>query len=398
MAAIAAARKGRRVLLCEQRERPGIKLAATGGGHCNLTNTAPAAELMLRFGREGRFMEPALTRMDASGLRAFLAELGVATHAPDGFHVFPVTHRATTVRDALVREAERLHVDLRLGCRASALWRENHALRGICSTQGRLRAPRIIIATGGMGYQNLGATGDGYRLAGEAGHRVVAPLPAMVPLITRETWPARCTADTIGNARLRVNLPRKPGFRRAGDLIFTRTGITGPAVWDLSREIALLLTHYATVPLILNLTGGRTEEDWQQCFQTWRRRGSEETVAHLLAEELPSSLAEVFAGMLGEAGAGSFRRLPGERRSHLARLLARTPLEVTATAGFDQAMITRGGVALREVDPRTLQSRRVPNLRFCGELLDLDGPCGGYNLQWAFSSGYLAGASAAESR
>jgi predicted flavoprotein YhiN len=120
-------------------------------------------------------------------------------------------------------------------------------------------------------------------------------------------------------------------------------------------------------------------------------------VAQLLAGELPQSLAQVFADMLGASGAASLRRLPGERRSYLARLLARTPLEVTATAGFDQAMITRGGVALREVDPRTLQSRRQPNLYFCGELLDLDGPCGGFNLQWAFSSGHLAGSAAAES-
>ncbi len=394
-AAISAGRAGRRVLICDRMPRPALKLAATGGGRCNLTNTAPTDRFMDRFGRHGRFMQPALARTDADGLRAFFDDLGVATHAPDGLHVFPTTHRAATVVDALLGEIGRLGVELRLECAARALLVEGGSLVGVQTTCGNLDARAVIVATGGLSYPDLGASGDGYRLAAQVGLRVTPTYPAGVPLITRASWPARCTADTIGAAQVQVDLPRCGRLHATGDLIFTRDGVAGPVILDLAREITPLMARRGEVPLHLNLCGGLTEHDWHALFKRWRQASSDVPLIARLGESLPRSVAGALCELAGCTPDAPLACLAPARREALARILARTPLTVVGSRGWAEAFVTRGGVSLKEIDPHTLESRRIRGLYFAGEVLDLDGPCGGYNLQWAFSSGTLAGRSAA---
>jgi len=393
LAAIAAAELGRRVVLLEQLPRPGVKLLATGGGRCNLTNTLPPGEFPARFGRHGRFILPALDAFGPDDLRRFLHSLGVPTAAPDGLHVFPVSDSAADVQRALVRRARDLGVRLRLATTARALWIEDDTLRGIQTSSGRVAANAVVLATGGKGYPDLGATGAGYALARETGHTIVEPTPALVPLVTRETWPRELAGIALSPARVRIDLPGRPPAGIAGDLLFTHTGLSGPAVLDLSGDVAVLLRDRAEVPLRLDLAPRTTRAEWLARLDSWPLSEGRKALRTLLAAHFPRALADLLCRLAGLDPATRPAQVSRPARRTLADLFTALPLTVTATEGWDRAMVTRGGVALKEVDPQTLRSRLVPGLAFAGEILDLDGPSGGFNLQWAFSSGHLAGSS-----
>lgn len=395
MAAIAAARAGAAVTLCEQLEQPGRKLLASGGGHCNLTNVLPPEDFIGHFGRTGRFMSDALRLLDHTALRGFFAELGVPTVVTDGFHVFPESGLAQDVLVALNRECGRLGVRQRLRCRVESLRVQDGAMSGVDLGGEFLEADAVILCTGGCSYPALGGTGGGYRLAEQIGHKLEPRMPALAPLVTRERWPHACAGNTLQKARLTIDLPRQRRDGVTGELMFTHTGISGPAALDLSGAVAELLRQTPDVPVILQVDADRTEADWQALIADWRRSHGRRQVRNQLATQLPTTLARELCAEAGVPEEGLCAELGKAPAAALARLLAGAVLTISATGGFDVAMVTRGGVSLKEVDPHTLASRRVQGLHFAGELLDLDGPCGGYNLQWAFASGWLAGQCAA---
>ncbi|MBT4820786.1 MAG: aminoacetone oxidase family FAD-binding enzyme, partial [Lentisphaerae bacterium] len=360
-------------------------------GRCNITNTLPNDEFMERFGRFGRYAQPALTRFGQDTLREFLQSIRVSTHAPDGLHVFPVTHQASTVVQALATHLHAKGIRIHCGARPRRLTLKQGSLVGIETKTSSFRSRHVVIATGGRSHVALGATGDGYELARQAGHTITDTWPAMVPLITAQTWPARCRADTVPKAEISVDLPGMRKCRGVGDLIFTRTGLAGPVVLDFSRHIPPLLREYGTVPLRLCLTGTPHADTWHSRLQFGQREEPGTPVAHYLKRTMAPSLAEVMCELTPLPGHTPLGQLARAPRRMLAEVLAQTPIDVTDTGGFGKAMITRGGVTLKEVAPETLQSKYLPGLFFAGEVLDLDGPCGGFNLQWAFASGYLAG-------
>lgn len=391
MAAIIAARRGHRVVLLEKLPRLGLKLLATGGGRCNFANTLPEAAFMASFGREGKFLFPALKAMTQPHLCAFFTELGVASHAPDGFRVFPVTHEATSVVSALIAEIQRLNIEVHCSRRVARIQQTRGTIAGVSADGHEFTGDAVILATGGMGYPALGAEGDGHVMAAATGHRVTELFPGMLPLRTRETWVANCRADTIGKAEIRLNLPGKKSLKAIGDLIFTTDGIRGPVVLDFSREITPLLAERGEVPVCLNLTGRLNEEEIRARVAHEASRRPLIGIAGQLEEWLPRPLAREMCLMTGIDPNCRWAALPGEHRERLIKTLVATPLTIVGHEGFAAAMITRGGVSLRDIRPETLESRHLPGLYFCGELLNLDGPCGGFNLQWAFASGYLAG-------
>ena len=419
MAAIAATEAGRRVVVFEQLQRPGAKLLASGGGRCNLTNTLAREKFMARFGRQGRFMQPAMAQFDARALCDFLDGLGVATHAPDGLHVFPVSNSAAEVQKALWQRVRELGAEVRLDVRVTGLWLQGAAvgarhaspdevptacgrglprpyvsvLRGLETEKGRFATPRVILATGGRGYPPLGGSTSGYELAREAGHTIVAPTPALVPLVVEEPWVRRCAGVSLAAARLRIDLPGESREGLTGAMLFTHTGLSGPAVLDLSGDVAALLARHKAVPLCVDLAPGITADEWRRRFEKWRTAEPRKTIVSLLDRRLPKSLAAMLAELAGIVPALRSGHMTVRLRDRLARLLTALPLTVTGTEGWDRAMVTRGGVNLKEVDPRTLRSKRLAGLALAGEVLDLDGPSGGFNLQWAFSSGRLAGKS-----
>ena len=395
MAAIAAARAGGRVTVCERLERAGTKLLASGGGRCNFTNTASRLDFAAAFGRQGRFVLPAWDRMDPAALRLLLADLGVASRVEDGFGVFPASNRSADVLGALLRECARLGVEVRLDTEVAALRIADGRIAGAQTARGPLAAECVVIAGGGKACRDLGGTGAGYALARQAGHTIVAPVPALVPLVTRETWPASCSGVSLGDARVWIDLPRHRGRAAAGAVLFTHRGLSGPAVLDLSGTVAELLAKHQAVPLRLQLLSDADAGTWRRRFDAWQRDAGKKHLRNLLAELLPRGLAGAICGLAGDVGDVRAAELPREARDSLAGILAAAPLTVTATEGLPGAMVTRGGVALKHVDPDTLASRLVDGLHFAGEVLDLDGPCGGYNLHWCLASGHLAGASRA---
>jgi len=391
IAAITAAREQKSVLILEKLSQIAAKLKATGGGRCNLTNTLPNDEFMAKFGRDGRFMQDALKAFDNKALVKFMDEIGVATHAPDGFRIFPTSHSSVTIIKALEAELERLGVTVLNNQKVVRLLATGRHIDGVKTQSDIFYAPNVIVATGGLGYPTLGAEGDGYNLAQELGHKVTELSPAMMPLKTKEEWVAKCRADTIAKVELRVDMKKHKKLRAKGDLIFTKNGIRGPVVLDFAREVTPLLKKYGEVPLLLNLTKGMNEEDIRTHFKKLLKENKSSKIIDMLQSLLPEALSRELCALAKVDPETKYKDLEGKKRDKLISLLAWTPLTVTGHDGFKMAMITRGGISLKEINPKTMQSKLIDGLYFCGEVMNLDGPCGGYNLQWSFASGYLAG-------
>lgn len=391
MSAIVAARENKKVLLLEKLPNIASKLKATGGGRCNLTNTLSNEDFMARFGRDGRFMQDALKAFDSQALVDFFKEIGVETHAPDGFRIFPTSHSSLTIILALEAEMQSLGIDVKTSQKVEKLLAENGQITGVQTQDDSFYAPNIIVATGGLGYPTLGADGDGYDMAKKLGHTVTELHPAMMPLKTKEEWVKNCRADTIAKVELRVDLKKHKKLRAVGDLIFTNSGIRGPVVLDFAREVTPLLEKYGEVPLLLNLTKGMNEEQINKHLKDELYKNPQAEIVDIIATLLPHAISTELCKLADINPNSKNKEIEGAKKAKLIQLLAWTPLTVTGHEGFKMAMITRGGINLKEIEPKTMQSRLVKGLYFCGEVMNLDGPCGGYNLQWSFASGALAG-------
>ena len=387
ISAIVASREGKKVLLCEQQTKLGPKLKATGGGKCNLTNTLSNEDFMNSFGRNGRFMSDALSDFDYKDLISFLNKIGVDTHIPDGFRVFPVTHNSSTIIKALEEELLNVKVEVKNETKVDDLICEDETIKGVITSKGNFFSSNVIVATGGLGFSMLGANGDGYEFAKSLGHKVTELYPAMLPLITKEKWVANCKADTIAKAEVKIDLKKAKRLKAIGDLIFTPKGIRGPVVLDFSREITPFLEKYEEVPLLINMIKGMNEEEVYSHIKKYPL----ESIERVLEKLLPLSVLKELCILVEVDSSKKFKDLEGIKREKLVKILVCTPLTIIDHVGFEKAMITRGGVSLKEINPKTMQSKIIDGLYFCGEVMDLDGPCGGYNLQWSFASGNLAG-------
>ena len=391
IAAIAAAERGQRVILLEQMPKAGLKLLATGGGRANLTKMLDQKSFEAAFGRQGRFIGPAFQHLHPAALRAFFAKLGVETVADETGRVYPATHKAATVQDALTRRIESLGIATHLSSRVRQLWIDQGELRGLETDTQRFHAKRVLLACGGRSWAPLGGTGGGYRLARQAGHSLAEPLPALVPLVTQQRWVVNVAGVSLQQARLWIPLPKQPKAGITGYVLFTHRGLSGPAVLDLSGDVAQLLGQSPTVPIRMELVAGKTAAHWQQTLETWRTAAGKKQVGKLLRDSIPASLARELCTQAGLPETITAAQLPNAGRSKLAALLGQLEFTITNTEGFETAFVTRGGIKLKEVNPNTLQSRLLPNLYLAGELLNLDAQTGGLNLQWALASGHLAG-------
>jgi predicted Rossmann fold flavoprotein len=389
MASISAAKNKKSVLLLEKLPKIASKLKATGGGKCNLTNTLSSAEFMEKFGKNGRFMSHALEAFTANDLRDFFASIGVQSHAPDGFRVFPITHSSTIILQALDDELENQGV--KIECNVNIKEIKKDEIFTLISEEKTYQGKNIIIATGGLGYPTLGATGDGYSYAKEFGHEITSLHPAMMPLFTKEKNFSSCKADTIAKAILKVDLPKYKKLKLTGDLIFTNNGIRGPVVLDFARELTPILAKHNEVPLLISFLKGMNEEQIYKHIKDETTKNPTNTILENLNTLLAQSVANEICNICDINPNEKFKNIDGIKREKLIKTLAWTPLTVIGHEGFKNAMITRGGVELKEIDSKTMQSKIINGLFFCGEVVNIDGPCGGYNLQWSFSSGFLAG-------
>jgi hypothetical protein len=258
-------------------------------------------------------------------------------------------------------------------------------------------AKKIIIATGGKGYPSLGTKGDGFCLAEGLGHRIVEPLPAMVPLIADEKWCGELAGIGFDNCSAYIALPRYNKKKFNGAVMFTQRGISGPAIIDISSEVSFLLQKHDSVPLAVSVKPEMAQSDWQRVFSRWRKNSGRKTIKNGLKKFFPETFCKVLCGLSDVDADTKINELTAPAIKALIDNLLSLSFNIIGTEGFGKAMVTRGGVSLKEVAPKTLESKIQPGIYFSGEVLNLNGPCGGYNLQWAFSSGYFAGKSAAES-
>jgi len=390
MASISAARDGNKVLLLEKMPQIALKLKATGGGKCNLTNTLSTNEFIEKFKNSGRFIKDALEVFSKDDLIEFFSSIGVKTITKDGFRVFPINHNSSIIIDSLLNELNSLNIEIENLVKIKKLEKKD-GLFYIFEKNFIYKAKYIVLATGGLGYPTLGATGDGYSFAKEFGHKITQIYPAMMPLFTKEKNFSVCKADTISKAIIKVNIAKYNRIKAEGDLIFTKDGLRGPVILDFAREITPLLEQFKEVPILVSLLKDKNEDEIYRHIKNEILKNPTSTILNILETLLATSVAKEILNICKIDLNLRFKQIDGVKREKLIKTLAWTPFTIIGHDGFKQAMITRGGVSLKEIDSKTMQSKLVSGLYFCGEIVDIDGPCGGYNLQWAFSSGYLAG-------
>jgi predicted Rossmann fold flavoprotein len=395
ISAIFAAKAGAKVVVIEKNSTAGRKLLLTGGGRCNLTHVGTVDEFVKVYGKAGRFLRHCLYEFSPDATRKFFAESGVATKVDEDGCVFPVGQHAGDVGDALLRECQKLNVRLMFG-RGVRKIEKGVGHFQIHSSGDVLTAEKIIIATGGASYPITGSTGDGYKLAKSLDHTIVEPKPALVPLVSTEKW----CADLAGISRDSAVISAMINKRKvsvAGPMIFTHDGIGGPAVLDLSRLLTDYLPAQKPIEIFIDLIPTMNEAELEEYLMGQLSQYSRKIIANVLFELVPKKLGGFICDQAGIAETNA-SQLKKEQRRKVIQLLKKLPVAITATRPIDEATITRGGIARDEIDPKTMQSKICPGLYFAGEVIDADGPCGGYNLQIAWSTGALAGSSATEGK
>jgi predicted Rossmann fold flavoprotein len=404
LAAARAAERGRRTLLLEKNRKPGVKILMSGGTRCNITQATDARGIVEAFGSKGRFLHSALAALSPADLVALIEAEGVLTKVEATGKIFPRSDKAADVCRALLRRLGRSGCQLALGEPLLDLARSGRGFE-LSTSQRILSAGKVIVTTGGQSYPACGTTGDGYRWLAALGHTIVPPRPALTPVTTTAAWVADLRGVTIPDVAVCVTADRgeashadlstahagKPTklAEARGSFLFTHFGLSGPAVLNVSRAITcyqdprLLQLQCDFLP---SLRPDMLDEHLRRLCTAQGKRG----VAGLLTAWLPRRLAESIVDRLGLASLRAAEVSKNDRRL-ITNAIKQTRIAISGTCGFEKAEVTAGGTALEEVDSRTMQSSIVPNLFLAGEVLDLDGPIGGYNFQAAFSEAWLAG-------
>jgi hypothetical protein len=391
LAATRAAERGRRTLLLEKNRKPGVKILMSGGTRCNLTHACDRRGIVDAFGPNGRFLHSALAALGPDELVALIEAEGVPTKVEPTGKIFPVSNKATDVLSALLKRLQRSRCTLALGEAVLQLQRVDEGFH-IRTSSRSLAARAVIVTTGGQSYPGCGTTGDGYAWARAFGHVIVPPRPALVPLTTDEAWVHSLQGVTLPEVTVHVLHPNasKPIAQRTGSFLFTHFGISGPVVLDVSRAITEMQSPGEAI-LECDFVPRLSAAELDEHLRLESSRSGKQLLALVLGELLPRRLCDA---LLARAGLPPDRKAAGlskADRQQLVCVLKRQRISITETLGFKKAEVTAGGIALDEVDSRTMQSKLIPGLYLAGEVLDLDGWIGGYNFQAAFSTGWLAG-------
>jgi len=397
MAAGQASAGGARTLLLEKMNQAGLKLCITGKGRANVTNIAPLEEFLERYGPKGRFLRQAYNRFFAPELIDFLEDQSVTTKTERGGRVFTTSGRASDVRDALLLWTKAQGAEVRTRLPVDQLILDAGRVTGVKVAGGQsIHAPAVIIATGGASYPGTGSTGDGYRLAESAGHRIVHVRPALVPIETIGPIAPRLQGLSLHNVQLSVLVGERRLDTAFGEMLFTHYGVSGPIVLSLSRTIVDALQEGRIVSLSIDLKPALDEEQLDtRLLRDLDAQGKRGMLA-LLSGMLPQKLVSVCLDLTGIPGDRRAHQLTSGERRRLRKWLKDFRLGINSHRSFAEAVVTAGGVDLGEVDPRTMASRLVSGLYFAGEVMDIDGDTGGFNLQAAFSTGWLSGSAAAQ--
>lgn len=392
MAAGTAAERGARVTLLEKNAKVGRKLAITGKGRCNVTNDCDVQQVLANVPTNPRFLYSALGGCSPADVMAFFEREGVQLKTERGGRVFPVSDRALDIVDALYRWVRRMGVAL-VNDQAEALLADGGRASGILAGGREYRADAVILATGGASYPLTGSTGDGYRFAGSVGHTVIPPRPSLVPLVAEGDTCAELMGLSLKNVRLTAFENEKKIFADFGEMLFTHFGLSGPLVLSASAHMRHFGSREYRVELDLKPALDEKTLDRRLLSDFAEHKNSD--FINALGALLPRKLIPVVVARSGIDPRRKVHSITKTDRAALLHTLKAFPVEITGARPIAEAIITTGGVAVKEVSPKTMESKRCPGLYFAGEILDVDAYTGGFNLQIAWATGRLAGASAA---
>lgn len=399
MAAIFAARNGQNVTLLEKNEKLGKKIFITGKGRCNITNASEIEDLFSAVISNPKFLYSGFYSFTNDQVIHFFEELGVATKIERGNRVFPVSDHSSDVIAALTREMQHLKVKVQLHCEVKELLINNEKeIKGVRLANGKkMTADAVVVATGGISYPSTGSTGDGYRFARNCGHKVTELFPSLVPMEVKEWYAKELQGLSLKNIEIHITDGKKKLYDEFGEMLFTHYGVTGPVILSASSIVGKTLEKKELV-LHIDLKPALTEEQLDKRLLREFEANHNKQFKNAIDSLLPAKLRPVIIELSGIEEEKKVHEITKEERLNLLRLIKDFHMTLTGLRGYNEAIITKGGISVKEIDPGTMESKLIKNLYFAGEVLDLDAVTGGYNLQIAWSTGYLAGISAGQDK
>lgn len=392
IAAGIAAQQGKSVLLLEKKTRPAIKLSITGKGRCNVTNSADLKEFVDNFGNNGKFLYSAFSKFFNTDTINFFEELGVKCNLERGGRYFPESNDAHDVVNALIKFVKNNNVKIVTGSEVTKFVCKDKKIESILLKNGtQYSATKFILSTGGKSYPLTGSTGDGYNLAKSVGHTIIKPQPALVPLVSDDKNLKQLNKLKLKNIEISVLANNKVVTKLFGEIEFTVFGLTGPLILTVSSQVFSLLEQKKSVEISVNLKPALDDKQLDDRLVRELNNFGNLPVRNMLKTLLPIQMMEPFMDKNNIKWTEICSAINKEKRKKIFDGLRSTKFKIISTRPIDEAIITKGGISLKEVEQSTMKSKLVENLYFCGEILDIDGPTGGFNLQAAFSTGYLAG-------
>lgn len=394
MAAVFAARNGQNVQLLEKNEKLGKKLFITGKGRCNITNAADIEDLFTAVTSNPKFLYSGFYSFTNQQVIDFFEELGVKTKIERGERVFPVSDHSSDVIAAFSRELKSLGVAVSLHTEVGELLCEQDKVCGVLLTNGKkMKADAVIVATGGISYPSTGSTGDGYRFARETGHRVTELLPSLVPMEVRQWYAKELQGLSLRNIEIRITDGKKKLYEEFGEMLFTHYGVTGPVILSASSVVGKTIRK-KELTLHIDLKPALSEEQLDKRILREFDANHNKQYKNSIDSLFPAKLKPVMIELSEIEPEKKVNEITKEERQRLVHLIKDFTMTLTGLRGYNEAIITKGGVSVKEIDPGTMESKKMKGLYFAGEVLDLDAVTGGYNLQIAWSTGYLAGINA----
>jgi len=394
MAAIRAAESGKDVVLIERNDSIGKKLLITGKGRCNITNSCPIDTFIEKFGKQGQFLRSAFSVFFNNELINFFKSKGLPLKIERQGRVFPITDKAESVVEVLkCCIGKEKNLDVFYNKRIIDVIKKDDYFELKTTKKRSICAKKVIVATGGASYRATGSTGDGFDIAKKLGHTVKPLTPALIPLRIEEPWIRKLEGLSLRNIRITFTYGKKKIISEIGELIFTYFGVSGPLVLDLSGRIVELLGNNQKIKLLIDLKPGLESEKLQDKLLREFDGKGKVYFKNIIKDLLPRKLIPVFVRLSGVDPEKTASQITRPERDKIISLLKALPLRVTGSLGIEHAMVTVGGISTKEINPRSMESRYVPGLYFAGEIIEGSAPSGGYNLQQAFSTGFLAGKS-----
>ncbi|HJX30697.1 MAG TPA: NAD(P)/FAD-dependent oxidoreductase [Thermodesulfobacteriota bacterium] len=392
----------RKILILEKMPRPALKLRISGKGRCNITNDASLEEFLSHFGKNGRFLKFAFAEFFNTDLLRYFEKLGVTFKLEQGGRYFPQKDNALEIVEALLNKVKTLKIPLAVNSEVTGISKlpdgkfslainKKNPVEGNVSQSISIHADNVLLATGGKSYPRTGSTGTGYKLASQLGHTVTPVLPALVPIETKGDTAKKLQGLSLRNVKAKIVVKNKKVDERFGEMVFTDFGVSGPIILSLSGTVVKLLQEKQKVVLSIDLKPALDHETLDKRLLREINENSRQSFKSLLKKLLPRKLMPVFIERLKISEKKELNQITIEERKRLRMLLKEFLFDITGYRSFDEAIVTSGGVSIQEINPQTMESKLVKGLYFAGELIDIDADTGGFNLQAAFSTGWVAG-------